>query len=604
VASTTATSIAYSFPLDLTKLAQGQYKVCYCEERSTLSAAAGVSYTYFPEKTDDSTDNTWAKLTTFPTTLSTQAGTTVTDLQKPLSQYTCAAMCSSGCFGDQCFCGAYGTAAAADGALCLPAPLCRKACDEHASCVGFVDHRTEDLCFLYAHNAGARAALNTGQHNAAMATTTDRNYDTYQRMPVSSCAEWSDFGTTLGPLWVTSRPQIGAQWVITPNEPQSIEVLGDDLRVFHDRILLAHSNGTCGASGPQLAALVEPYKQANTLFDLWYSNYSTRVECEAGGSCPWDRASKTMAGVAFFNTWVPYGGLFQDSPSDNSLEAPVAPPAPAPATAQWNTRENSYCGGGNLASSAIPPGNDNITASYCYPKCGAADCVGSGCYCDGLYSGYDDVDSAALCLPQEECLNACAQLGDLCHSVDMHSEISRCFLNGPGEVGGCREQLMELNGAKLRTLDTYDYFFKLEARRTQVTTMTPDGASCEHVLRFRHVQFRAGGTFKVCFCDQDLLDGSLCSSAEDYKIEIGTVHASGVSCLVHDSRFRKGTCREQTFGGLRCYEGAAPTVPVCAPEVAQEVVAQIPQATVVAPLLSAFCVYGPEEMTRTPACAG
>ena len=99
------------------------------------------------------------------------------------------------------------------------------------------------------------------------------------------------------------------------------------------------------------------------------------------------------------------------------------------------------------------------------------------------------------------------------------------------------------------------------------------------------------------------------TKAADYKIDIGTIHVSGVSCLVEDPKFQRGTCVEQfqhipgTHGGLRCYPGAAPTITV--PVVPEKVVPNEDAAAPAPfnPALSSFCLYGPEEETRDdPLC--
>merc|ERR1712167_447572 len=83
------------------------------------------------------------------------------------------------------------------------------------------------------------------------------------------------------------------------------------------------------------------------------------------------------------------------------------------------------------------------------------------------------------------------------------------------------------------------------------------------MLRFEGIRFKTGGQFKACFCDVDTLeDGAFCKTAADYKIEIGTIHVSGVSCLVENKKFQRGTCVEQFYGGLRCYPGKAPVLTV------------------------------------------
>ena len=42
------------------------------------------------------------------------------------------------------------------------------------------------------------------------------------------------------------------------------------------------------------------------------------------------------------------------------------------------------------------------------------------------------------------------------------------------------------------------------------------------------------------------------------EVEIGTVHVSGVSCLIEEPKFQRGVCVEQYHGGMRCYKTVAP----------------------------------------------
>jgi len=94
-----------------------------------------------------------------------------------------------------------------------------------------------------------------------------------------------------------------------------------------------------------------------------------------------------------------------------------------------------------------------------------------------------------------------------------------------------------------------------------------------------------------------------CKYSSDYKVEIGTIHVSGVSCLVAEEKFQRGTCVGQFYGGLRCYPGKAPVITVPsgpAPKIPQE---KAPDPTPFDPVLSSFCLYGPEEETRDdPLC--
>lgn len=95
------------------------------------------------------------------------------------------------------------------------------------------------------------------------------------------------------------------------------------------------------------------------------------------------------------------------------------------------------------------------------------------------------------------------------------------------------------------------------------------GFSWDKMLRFAPIRFTSGGTFKLCFCDSALLTaGRQCRSVEDYAVEVGTVHASGVSCLIGKRELQRADCVAQYHGGLRCYRdrsAPAPAPPALAP---------------------------------------
>ena len=115
------------------------------------------------------------------------------------------------------------------------------------------------------------------------------------------------------------------------------------------------------------------------------------------------------------------------------------------------------------------------------------------------------------------------------------------------------------------------------------------------MLRFDAVEFTTGGEFKLCFCDRTLLaSGAICNQATDYKIEVGKVHATGLECLLTNPKMQRGTCVPQTYGGLRCYDGAAPEVEipsgyVAIPDTTRSKLSQRAQ------LLLSFCQFAPEE---------
>jgi len=95
----------------------------------------------------------------------------------------------------------------------------------------------------------------------------------------------------------------------------------------------------------------------------------------------------------------------------------------------------------------------------------------------------------------------------------------------------------------------------------QLLSREDPGVSWGEMLRFKDLQFSSGGEFKLCFCDSDLLEGAnaVCNGPEDYTIEVGKIHATGLQCLLSNPKMTRGTCVKQHYDGLRCYDGAAPT---------------------------------------------
>jgi hypothetical protein len=164
----------------------------------------------------------------------------------------------------------------------------------------------------------------------------------------------------------------------------------------------------------------------------------------------------------------------------------------------------------------------------------------------------------------------------------MHTELPRCFLNtyacedqlpvGLDGSGAGRRLHAEPAGADLGLDRNYTLLLKQPAAqqlafRDEATPGDPwrvnwtrsargnlasaSGWSSDTVLRFAPLDIPDGGTYKVCFCDSDLT-GGVCESATDFKVELGSVYASGVSCLLGVPRMRTASCIEQYYGGLRC----------------------------------------------------
>merc|ERR1711918_102794 len=106
-----------------------------------------------------------------------------------------------------------------------------------------------------------------------------------------------------------------------------------------------------------------------------------------------------------------------------------------------------------------------------------------------------------------------------------------------------------------------------------------------------------GGKFKACFCDPDTLAaGKYCKKAADYKIDIGAIHVSGVSCLVEDPKFQRGTCVEQYHVGCDATP-AKRRSSRCRSSRSRKSRRSAKKKPPFDPSLSSFCLYAPEEET-------
>jgi hypothetical protein len=255
-----------------------------------------------------------------------------------------------------------------------------------------------------------------------------------------------------------------------------------------------------------------------------------------------------------------------------------------------------------------------LKVHQCYSKCGSGDCEFGEelCKCDGHYSGYDGEESNALCADLDLCEYMCNQL-DNCVSIDKHRTLPRCFLNLASEC--------ELHEDNLMADDNYDLYIKtdnkngdyrsrkLEAEKERklthdegVTMPAEDfGFSWDQILRFKPLQFVSGGTFKLCFCDSSVLGkNSACSTEQDYKIEVGTIHASGVSCLIEKTMLQRVTCANQWHGGLRCYRHVGAPV-LTPPEITLTNFGG--DITAVEAAMQTKCLFMPEEQAnKDPMC--
>jgi hypothetical protein len=454
----------------------------------------------------------------------------------------CVKKCTPGCVGSTCFCdgmeasdvdeyggmsdireyeNGVGHTNVGNGPLCLDAPACRAACDATEGCVGYSAGVIKPRCFLTTDTT---------------ATTVDEMYDAWTKgdgecTAASALAATGDVADevakNLGTVYVTKKADLGVSYVVTPNTPASIELTGTGFE-SGDRIMVIDCFGTCGFT----------------------EGSSSLVEAPTYAILP------TL-----------------DRPSQ-PVHEPKYPDTSA-AKYTYTKLPGQYCPGSGWSKTEVEP--DTLHAGHlCYKKCYATEsCTDGSCFCDGFILGFDMPDSTAVCLDEEQCQWLCSQT-EGCHSIDMHKTKSRCFLN----KDTCATTITD--GQLVPSAD-YDVFVKMEDDNTrrlrglqergktftkrqvrQLLAAEDPGISWDSMYRFKDIEFSSGGEFKLCFCDSDLLPGAnnICDKAEDYTIEVGKIHATGLQCLLNDPKMTKGTCVQQFYGGLRCYDGAAPTVTV------------------------------------------
>jgi len=384
-----------------------------------------------------------------------------------------------------------------------------------------------------------------------------------------TCAA-ADYSRNVGDLYVTDRFDLDMNWVLTANKNQFIEVTGNNLDIRRDRISVISCDGTCGVTEPTKALSQFPSIAA-------HSNHL---------------AANNLIDAAATSDQVAH--VQSTSVNDVQFNPPVL---------------RKFC---HIGSSLEMQGD--IAKDLCQTKC--ADDSGNKLAkdgCSGFIRGYaakfvycpDGSRDDAVVAAKQACAGQIS-----CAGFEFHRSISRVHFNSVEATNKCKAADVGLHSDK-----AYDYYsINSRGASSQSTSWhTPQAGtdlskySYDSKLIFQNYTFPSGGTFKVCGCDssnQFSDQATFCRTKADYKIEIGKIHVSGVSCLVNQHKFQRGCCQQQVAleggesSGLRCYSDACPTIPPPTPAA----IAQVNQALAAAiqndvdpQVRSSFCVYTPEE---------
>jgi hypothetical protein len=376
--------------------------------------------------------------------------------------------------------------------------------------------------FALANGSLAPGAMRFAGWDALMTTANSSSLP----WPGGTCGLASQFTTEVGKLFVTSRVDFGATYVLEAGEG-SIEVTGAGLRPARDRIMIVDCEATCGRDDASS-------RVAFPLYGEGPASYFEPVRAPAPDTVPCPEDSR----VTHDNPYL-VNRSFTEVRSRYCTHPPI--------------------------TTATGAAKAQLTEHGCERKCRKMNCKGDTCFCSGDVPG---ASSGAICLPKEECEHLCMLLGDECHSVNMHKTLPHCYLNTPAcvkeddhddETWGISEDYsllikgastsMDVALAEATPDDPWSVEWPSSTRRDLASTTAWSSSS---LLRFAPLTLPTTGTYKVCFCDTDLLDGAGCQKASDFAIEVGKVHVSGMSCLLGIPSLRSASCIEQSYGGLRC----------------------------------------------------
>jgi hypothetical protein len=344
----------------------------------------------------------------------------------------------------------------------------------------------------------------------------------------------------IGSFTVTNTAHVDMTYVLPPGTPAAIEVTGEDLA------------DTLGRSASRIMI----------------------VDLES--ECGVDESARSVLemGPEDWHWWSPADNAAHIAESTGSAE-PVA-------ELTWRSTEGYFCPGNNLDLNLT-----ELTLEHqCHRKCKKG-CTGDDCFCNGWYdctgAGCDEPSSKALCADVNLCKHIASRLFGVVGSIDMHEQLPRCFLNVKARQECTHEGFdpSYLIDNSLYTMHT--------AVAPKVVVIDSAYSSRPDILRFYPLHFRTPGTFKACFCDGSL---HTCDTRAAYGVTLGEVHVSGVECLLSAGKHR-GECAQQTNGGMRCYDGAAPLPALHA----------LPEVVEPRNFTTDFCAFGPpEETLRDPRC--
>jgi len=452
----------------------------------------------------------------------------------------CSTMCEMGCSQADCYCDSFDHDHTPDNAVCGAESALVAACHENTGCAGLVyDHDTSQAEFF-------ASAVTADEKFAAVGKRL------WSKETGAACTQIEDYTETVGVLTVTTQVYTGVDYVVTPGQQVSLEVTNvngnyltfdahdkdwdtagsRDVGASWNRVMVIDCKGQCGQAGP--SGNVQINGAGASLSDwaihsptnFWSDSiYGTN---DAGTRSYISRAYATFAGMHC-----------ERSTTSNNLNI-LATGLEAAEAVLCTTVCQSGDGHESCHLQHVDPSGNAICASA-----------------DGA--------STSLEVVQSLCDQIDAMDGFYCDSVEQHLGATDYFyLNGGADGDALCDKVAAANyNLYVASDDTAEssgaQLVQVDEEVILTANLNDWPFSWSQMLRFPSLTFTTGGTFKVCYCEHDRASNKLCNSVDDFDVEVGLVHSSGVSCLLTDSRFTSADCENQLYGGMRCYAGAIDT---------------------------------------------
>jgi len=233
----------------------------------------------------------------------------------------------------------------------------------------------------------------------------------------------------------------------------------------------------------------------------------------------------------------------------NTYCDPAGPVDCAAASSGGASSDFSPQTGEMVKGTAIRPAGWN--SHLCHTKC-AATAQGHQSGCPGYDATADNANTHMYCIDFEQAKFIASNDASVAgFNIAEHTTRVNFFGYNSGNFVG------ELSGET--GMYGYTAYMKHTSRRLTATSVFEP--STTDLLRYENVTFTQSGRFKLCYCDEELLTTlasgspaySVCNSDSDFKIEVGEIHVSGISCLLEQG-YRNRVCEEiaGANGGLMC----------------------------------------------------